>query len=76
MFHQGQFIAEIIDKMADLAVQQGGRADQAIENFSAGIDRFVAWLPAALRPRALEHARAHGYSSLAEIERLRQEEHN
>jgi hypothetical protein len=68
-------LSEILDHMADMAVEESVYADIAVERFSADVDRLLGWLPPNLRPGALELARAHGYCTQAEIEKLRRESH-
>ena len=65
-----QFIGEVLDLMAERALEKGERTEIAIERFSLGVDRLVAWLPAALREETLEQARSHSYCSPDQIVRL------
>ena len=76
MSQDDQILSEVIDKMAAMALERSSQADRAVEQFSAGVNRLMTWLPSARRREALELARAHGYCSPAEIERLHQENLN
>ena len=67
-------VAEILDAMAHQALESAGdTALLAIERFSAGVDRLLAWLPANRRAAARDLARAHSYCSPAQIARMRGE---
>lgn len=68
-----RILGEILDHMADVAVEESVYADIAVERFSADVDRLLGWLPAHLRPEALELARGHGYCTQAEIAKVRRE---
>lgn len=68
------FVAEIIDMMASQALESAGDSPVlAIEKFSSGVDRLLAWLPADRRSAARDLARAHSYCSPGEIEKMRGE---
>lgn len=66
-------IGEIVDAMADRALANGEHIIIAIEHFSTAIDRLLSWLPGRLRDDALQFARAHGYCTPEQLERLRLE---
>lgn len=65
-----QLIGEVLDIMADRALQNGTRTEIAIERFSRGVDRLSGWLPIGLREEMLEQARAHSYCSPEQIRKM------
>ena len=66
-------IRDVVDVMASKALEDSDHVDQAVERFSQAVDRFAEWLPAGRRASVIELARAHGYCTPEQLERLRLE---
>jgi len=54
-----RLISDVLEHLARQALDGNGKADVAVECFSAAVDRLMTWLPLEYKAVTLELARAH-----------------